>query len=190
LAAGGAVGDLEDRLTRVLEHATEEALVADAVIGKGEQLWSLRHSLSPSLRSAGRVLGFDLAFDRDRVLAFRVAMIEELGRSFPEYRVCDFGHLGDGGVHFSLLRSRDVGSAERDAAVTDYVFDAAVTRFGGSFSGEHGIGRANQRIYDRYTPALHQQLANGLSQLFGVGNLGAVRFGPAPSEPLSSRIQA
>lgn len=190
LAAGGAVGDLEDRLTRVLEHATEQDLVTDAVIGKGEQLWALRHSVSPSLRSAGHVLGFDLAFDRDRVLAFRSAMTEELAKTFPEYRVCDFGHLGDGGVHFSLLRPRDSGSAERDAAVTDYVFDAAVTRFGGSFSGEHGIGRANQRIYDRYTPSLHQQLASGLSQLFGVGNQGAVRFGPAPSEPTLSRIQA
>jgi FAD/FMN-containing dehydrogenase len=190
LAAGGAVGDLEDRLTRVLEHATEQALVTDAVIGKGEQLWTLRHSVSPSLRSAGHVLGFDLAFDRDRVLAFRSAMTEELARSFPEYRVCDFGHLGDGGVHFSLLRSRDSGSPERDAAVTDYVFDAAVTRFGGSFSGEHGIGRANQRIYDRYTPSLQQQLANGLSQLLGVGNQGAVRFGSAPSEATLSRIQA
>lgn len=189
LAAGGAVGDLEDRLTRLLEHATEQSLVTDAVIGKGEQLWTLRHSISPALRLAGHVLGFDLAFDRDRVLGFRSAMTEELARSFPEYRVCDFGHLGDGGVHFSLLRSRDSGSTERDAAVTDYVFDAAVTRFGGSFSGEHGIGRANQRIYDRYTPLLHQQLASGLSQLFGVGNQGAVRFGPASSEATFSRIQ-
>jgi FAD/FMN-containing dehydrogenase len=190
LAAGGAVGDLEDRLTRLLEHATEQSLVTDAVIGKGEQLWTLRHSISPALRLAGHVLGFDLAFDRDRVLAFRSAMTEELARSFPEYRVCDFGHLGDGGVHFSLLRSRDSGSIERDAAITDYVFDAAVTRFGGSFSGEHGIGRANQRIYDRYTPPLHQQLASGLSLLFGVGNQGALRFGPARSELNSSRIHA
>ena len=181
LAAGSAVGDLEDRLTHVLEHATERALIVDAVIGKNEQLWSLRHSLSPSLRAVGYVLGFDLAFDRGQVLAFRSAMIAELARDFPEYCVCDFGHLGDGGVHFSLLRSRDGASAERDLAVTDYVFDAAVTRFGGSFSGEHGIGRANQHIYDRFTPALHQQLASGLTQLFGVGNQGAVRFGPTAS---------
>ncbi len=189
LATGAAVDDLEDRLTRLLEQAAEQSIIADAVVGKGEQLWALRHSLSPALRLAGHVLGFDLAFDRDRVLAFRSAISEELTRSFPEYRVCDFGHLGDGGVHFSLVRARDSASAERDAAVTDHVFDAAVTRFGGSFSGEHGIGRANQRIYDRYTPALHQQLASRLSQLFAVGNRGAVRFGPAHSELTSSRIQ-
>lgn len=179
LAAGGALGDLEDRLTRVLEHAVDQAIVTDAVVGKGDQLWTLRHSLSSSLRAAGHVLGFDLAFDRDRVLAFRAAMSAELSREFPEYRICDFGHLGDGGVHFSLLRSRESASAERDAAVTDYVFDAAVTRFGGSFSGEHGIGRANQRIYDRYTPPLHQQLASGLARVLGVANQGAVRLGAA-----------
>lgn len=181
LAASHAVGDLEDRLARLLEQAAEQSLLIDAVVGKGEQLWKLRHALSPGLRAAGDVLGFDLAFDRDRVLAFRGAMIEELAQAFPEYRVCDFGHLGDGGVHFSLLRAGKATSAERDLAVTDYVFDAAVTRFGGSFSGEHGIGRANQHIYDRYTPALHLQLASGLTQLFGVANQGAVRFGPTPS---------
>lgn len=189
LAAGSAVGDLEDRLTNLLEQATEQSLIVDAVIGKGEQLWNLRHALSPGLRAAGHVLGFDLAFDRDRVLAFRSAMIAELNQEFPEYKVCDFGHLGDGGVHFSLLRARDAASAEKDLAVTDYVFDAAVTRFGGSFSGEHGIGRANQHIYDRYTPAIHQQLASGLTQLLGVANQGAVRFGPTPSELSVSRNQ-
>lgn len=59
-------------------------------------------------------------------------MIDELARDFPEYRVCDFGHLGDGGVHFSLLRSRGSAFVERDRAVIDHVFEAAVTRFGGS----------------------------------------------------------
>jgi FAD/FMN-containing dehydrogenase len=65
--------------------------------------------------------------------------------------------------------------------VSDHVFEVAVRRFGGSFSGEHGIGRANQHIYDRYTPALQQQFAHGLTALFSAARTGAVRLARAPS---------
>lgn len=174
--AGAAT--VEDSLTALLEQAAADSLIADAVVGRCEQLWSLRHSISAGLRSCGYVLGFDLAFERGAVLPFRNGMIAALAGEFPEYRVCDFGHLGDGGVHFSLLRPH-TSAAARDEAVSDYVFDSAVRRYGGSFSGEHGIGRANQHIYDRYTPALQQQIAGALTSLLSAQSTGAVRFGPA-----------
>jgi FAD/FMN-containing dehydrogenase len=170
---------LEDRLTILLGQAAEDALITDAVIGRGQQLWSLRHSISEGLRRSGYILGFDLAFERGAVLPFRNEMITAMAAKFPQYRVCDFGHLGDGGVHFSLVRSHTAANT-LDEAVSDYVFDFAVGRFGGSFSGEHGIGRANQRMYDRYTPPLRQQLASGIASLITQHVTSAVRLGPAP----------
>jgi FAD/FMN-containing dehydrogenase len=169
---------LEDRLTLLLGQAAEDSLIVDAVVGRGQQLWSLRHSISEGLRRSGYILGFDLAFERGAVLPFRNEMIPALATRFPQYQVCDFGHLGDGGVHFSLVRPRTATSTF-DAAVSDYVFDFAVQRFGGSFSGEHGIGRANQRMYDRYTSPLRQQLASGIATLIAQRTSSAVRFGPA-----------
>lgn len=178
-SAGSETQAMERLLTDVLERAASDELIVDAVIGRGEQLWTLRHSISTGLRSMGHLLGFDLAFERGAILPFRSAMIAALAARFPQYQVCDFGHLGDGGVHFSLLRPHAAGDAQ-DAAVCDYVFDAAIRHHGGSFSGEHGIGRANQSIYDRHTPALRQSIAGALTQLFSAAVPGAVRFGPKP----------
>lgn len=170
---------LEDRLVSLLERATEQSLIVDAVVGRAQQLWALRHSISAGLRSVGHVLGFDLAFERGAVLPFRNEMIATLAKDFAEYQICDFGHLGDGGVHFSLVRPHSSMST-RDEAVSDYVFEFAVQRYDGSFSGEHGIGRANQRIYDRYTPALQLQIAGRLESLMAHRPATAVRFGSPP----------
>lgn len=163
-SAAPDLGSAEQLLTAVLERAAADSIVGDAVVGRGEQLWALRHSISPSLRASGHVLGFDLAFERSVVLRFRHDMIKMLAERFPDYQVSDFGHLADGGVHFSLLR-QSASSSSEDAAVTDFVFDTAVRSYGGSFSGEHGIGRTNQHIYDRYTPTLRKQIAAGISSL-------------------------
>jgi H+/Cl- antiporter ClcA len=58
------------------------------------------------------------------------------------------------------------------------VLALAVGQHGGSFSGEHGIGRINQHDYDRFTPPLIQRYSGAVAAAFGAP-IGATRFGPA-----------
>jgi FAD/FMN-containing dehydrogenase len=75
--------------------------------------------------------------------------IAQLGAIFPEYEVCDFGHIAAGGVHFNLVPRVPAGdNPSRVAALRDHVLEMAVRDFGASFSGKHGIGRADQAAYD------------------------------------------
>ena len=79
--------------------------------------------------------------------------------------LADFGHIGDGGVHFNLVvdRSHSEGSAPAfERAVRDWVYEVAVADYGGSFSAEHGIGPRNQMYYDTYTSPKNKALAAGL----------------------------
>jgi FAD/FMN-containing dehydrogenase len=90
--------------------------------------------------------------------AFRRVAIARLAAIFSEYEVCDFGHIADGDVHFNLVRRPGADyHPVRAVALHDRVLDIAVRDFGGGFSGEHGIGRANQTAYDQFTPALVQR---------------------------------
>jgi FAD/FMN-containing dehydrogenase len=179
--------------------------LADARFGAPERLWALRHSLSEGLRACGPVVGFDLSFRRADVMPFRRAATARLGARFPEYEVCDFGHIADGGVHFNLSRRMTEKSdpvpagaaaiAAIDTAATDMaavdaaridalheeVLQLAVGDFGASFSGEHGIGRANQAAYDRFTPLVIQQYSAAIAAVFARMPATAVRFGPRPS---------
>jgi FAD/FMN-containing dehydrogenase len=58
-------------------------------------------------------------------------------------RLVNFGHLGDGNLHYNVQAPVGVDAQafmrEREDEVNTLVFDA-VQRFGGSISAEHGVG--------------------------------------------------
>jgi FAD/FMN-containing dehydrogenase len=172
---------LDSVLERVVTQLAERnsAPLSDVRFGQPEGLWALRHSLSEGLRAGGPVVGFDLSFKRSEVMSFRRIARAQLAVEFPQYEVCDFGHIGDGGVHFNLLL-RDAAKADggQVEALRDRVLELAIGDFGGSFSGEHGIGRANQAAYDRYTPASVQAYSGAVAAVFARMPAAAVRFGP------------
>jgi FAD/FMN-containing dehydrogenase len=115
-------------------------------------------------------------------MAFRRVAIAQVASIFREYEVCDFGHLADGGVHFNLvLRAGNDHDPARVAALRHHILELAVRDFGASFSGEHGIGRANQGAYDHYIPAVTQHYSAAIAALFARLPAAAVRFGPAVS---------
>jgi len=172
---------LPDVLERTLSDVWEqpEELLADALFGPPEELWPLRHALSEGVKHAGKLFAFDLAFARADVLDFRRSMTARLAADWPELEVCDFGHVGDGSIHFNLV-GHDVercAAPGYEQALRDAVVAHAVENFGGSFSGEHGIGRTNRRYYDRYTPEPLKTLADRLTESLGIQATGAVRFG-------------
>jgi FAD/FMN-containing dehydrogenase len=167
---------LESTLEAITASIAERSRspLADAVFGAPERLWPIRHSLSDGLRSQGDVMGLDLSFRRTQVLPFRRTAIRLLQEEFPEYEVCDFGHIADGGLHFNLLCTSVTG---RSAEVRQRITRLAVEEFGASFSGEHGIGRANQSDYARYTPAQIKRFSAAVINVFSSLPSAAIDFG-------------
>ncbi|MBB3609520.1 FAD-binding oxidoreductase [Rhizobium sp. BK602] len=176
----------EQSLDQVLEAVlaeiweSEAAPLADAFVGPAHEMWALRHALSEGVKHSGRLIAFDLSFRRGDIMGFCARMRAELPALFPTVRICDFGHVGDGGVHFNLVVPKDdivAGDADFERRLRDFVFKVAVEDFNGSFSAEHAIGRKNQPYYDLYTARNIRDLAAGLKALLSPGALGAARFG-------------
>lgn len=151
---------LDEVLEAVLAEAwgLPTAPIADALFGRPEEIWALRHALSEGVKSAGPLIAFDLGFTRDQVIAFRTVMAEALPQRFPHIEICDFGHLGDGGLHFNLVKTNGPLGTDFERAIRDWVIAHAVESFGGSFSAEHGIGPKNQRYFERYACLSPEQL--------------------------------
>lgn len=160
---------------------SDDAPLADALFGPPERMWTLRHSLSEGLRASGSVVGFDLSFRRRDLPRFRAEAVAMLAADFPDYTLCDFGHVADGGTHFNLVGPAD---AYRHAALRDAVLALAVDGFSASFSGEHGLGRAVQTAYDRFTPRAVQDYSAAVAAVFGRGS-ASIRLAPANSRSLS-----
>jgi FAD/FMN-containing dehydrogenase len=170
---------LESALGQLLEDDAGGG-ITDVFPGKPADVWDVRHHVSESLRHEGEVVAFDISVPRARVAAFveaaRVAV-----KAYPFIRPCDYGHWGDGGVHLNLIWTKEDApkpTPELKAELQPLVYDLAVTRFHGSFSAEHGIGPHNQACYDRYTPALVQEVCRVLKDLLDRRRLlGTTRLG-------------
>ncbi len=179
----------EQSLDAVLESvlaeiwALQDAPLSDAFVGPYQEVWALRHALSEGVRQRGRLVAFDLSFRRQDVIAFCDWMKINLPGAFPGVVICDFGHVGDGGVHFNLVFDNPAAcDAQKEKALRSWVYGVAVEQFGGSFSAEHGIGRKNQATYDRYADPLIVAIADRLKSITSPGKLGVARFGsPANS---------
>lgn len=174
--------DLSGLLAEVLGRAMEgdHALVKDACFGRAEDFWALRHSISDGVRAAGKIVAFDISVPRSQLPALRSDLVGLMREQYPQLRVCDFGHCGDGGDHFNLVWPHEAGPY--DAAVVEHVrqlvYDRVARKFGGSFSAEHGVGPHNIAYYKRYTNAVDRALAARLKAMFDPkGLLGTVNFG-------------
>jgi len=171
---------LEESLASHLESEAGEE-VSDVFMSRPVDAWELRHHISESLRSEGRVLGLDISVPRSQLPAFTEAVAAWLAQEHPYLRVCDFGHWGDGGTHLNLVWRPEDAPLPPEALIPTVqrkVYDLAVLEFGGSYSAEHGVGPHNQDFYDAYTPSAVKALCAALKAHFDPrGSLGTTRLG-------------
>ena len=180
MSASDSCVDVEQLLVDFLEQRIGEE-ITDAVVGKGEELWQLRHSLSEGARALGKVVGFDVSVRRSDVMRLRRQARELVASRYPEVVVVDYGHVGDGGLHFNVVwRTTGPGGyeAQRAEQLRDDLYALVVGEFGGSYSAEHGVGPHNHAYYLKYTPEPVLDLSGRLQTLLDPAAMGGrVRFG-------------
>ena len=160
--------DLDGLLTDTLGELLEGELagvVLNAFLGDLEGFWAIRHGVAEANRAVGRLMGLDISVPRGDLPAFRERIAAWLADEHPFVTLRDFGHWGDGGVHFNVTWDRDDAppdAEERGAAIQAHVYEVVVRDFGGSYSAEHGVGPHNQAFYDRFTADVVKQLAGAI----------------------------
>jgi FAD/FMN-containing dehydrogenase len=160
--------DLDKLFMAWLERHFDDAIV-DAVVDKPETLWRLRHAISDSVKQEGKIVAFDISVSRSRMPAFRAEALALVARDFADAEVFDFGHWGDGGVHFNLAIApahQPQFPPERIEALRTALYDLVAKSYQGSFSAEHGIGPFNQHYYQRYTQPAQRALAGRVQAVF------------------------
>ena len=135
------------RFESLLQAALEAAAITDAVVAESlaqsAALWHLRESIPMAQSVEGPNVKHDVSLPVSAVPAFVARADAELTAAFPDVQLVDFGHLGDGNLHYNVQPPDGVAAeaflTQHEHAINAIVFDA-VQAFGGSFSAEHGIG--------------------------------------------------
>ncbi|WP_310600798.1 FAD-linked oxidase C-terminal domain-containing protein [Desulfobulbus sp.] len=109
-----------------------------------DQLWTARRNALPALASLNNTVVLeDATVPRSRITDMLVAC-ETIGKKY-NLTLGTFGHAGDGNLHPTILcDKRDPDEIHRVHQAVDEIFETAL-RFGGTLSGEHGIGMAKMK---------------------------------------------
>ena len=154
--ASGEAGAAERALERLLADAFEAGLIADAAVAQSDAqraaFWKVREEQSAGQKAEGPGWKFDVSVPVSRIADFLDEATAAVERFEPGARVSAFGHVGDGNLHYDVMRPLDVDPAAfmaRQPQGSQVVHDI-VARYDGSISAEHGLGRLKTDEARRY----------------------------------------
>ncbi len=131
----------------LLADALEAGTIADAAIAQSvaqsRGMWHLRETIPLAQSEEGLNIKHDIGLPVSRIPAFCASTGAMLAKLWPGVRLVNFGHLGDGNLHYNVQAPKGQDAAvflrDEEQAVNQVVFDAVIAH-GGSISAEHGIG--------------------------------------------------
>ncbi len=145
------------KLETLLTSAMEAGWVSNAVVAENlaqaQSLWQIRESISMAQAAEGLNVKHDISLPVSKIPAFCAETDPLIDRAVPGARLVNFGHLGDGNLHYNVQAPPGVDPQafllEHEKTINTLVFDA-VTRFGGSISAEHGVGSLKAHTLTHY----------------------------------------
>jgi len=135
------------RFEALMETAFEQGCVTDAVVAESltqaRNLWHIRESITLAQAEEGLNIKHDISLPVSAIPAFVEATDAELMREIPGVRLVDFGHLGDGNLHYNVQAPEGGDTRvflETQEERVNHIVYQNVRRFHGSISAEHGVG--------------------------------------------------
>ena len=158
------------QLESLLAAAQAEALVTDAAlattVAQSRALWQLRESIPLAEAALGPNVKHDIALPVSAIARFVDATGRALQTAFPGVRVVNFGHLGDGNLHYNVSPAKGATGenfVQIEAAVNRIAHDA-VNAFGGSVSAEHGLGVLRRTEAARFKSPVELAMMRSIKQ--------------------------
>jgi len=159
------------RFEGLLEAALDAGIVADAVVAESlaqsRALWHLRESIPLAQSQEGPNIKHDIALPVSAIAAFVSSTDAALAQAFPGMRLVNFGHLGDGNLHYNVQAPEGEPAQafmdRHEHAVNTLVYDA-VGALGGSISAEHGVGALKRDELAARKPAVALQMMRAIKQ--------------------------
>jgi FAD/FMN-containing dehydrogenase len=157
------------RFEHLLELALEQGCVSDAVVAENltqaKQLWHVRESIPLAQAEEGLNIKHDISIPVSRIPAFCRETDALLRQLIPGVRLVNFGHLGDGNLHYNVQAPAQGDPKEFlerwEDDVNSVVYDA-VQRFDGSISAEHGVGSMKLAKLEKHKSPVALDLMRGI----------------------------
>ncbi|MEY4100547.1 MAG: hypothetical protein RL300_1718 [Pseudomonadota bacterium] len=136
-----------NQLETLLENAVAAACVTEVVVAENltqaQTLWQIRESIPLAQAREGLNIKHDISVPVSAFPTFVAHTDALLAKAIPGVRLVNFGHLGDGNLHYNVQAPVGMDATvflrDQEARVNQIVFDSVLAH-GGSISAEHGVG--------------------------------------------------
>ncbi|MBU3632037.1 FAD-binding oxidoreductase [Polynucleobacter sp. AP-Feld-500C-C5] len=135
-------------LETILEEAFEAGLITDAVIAnslaQANTFWQMREHITLAQAQEGANLKHDITIQLSALESFIQETDTLMRLKYPGVRIINFGHLGDGNLHYNIAPPLGVDpkafNLVNEKPIHELIY-AQVERCQGSISAEHGVGQ-------------------------------------------------
>ena len=160
-----------ERFDHLMEAALEAGIITDAVVAENLQqakaLWHIRECIPLAQAEEGLNIKHDISIPVSRIPEFAATTDALLREAIPGVRLVNFGHLGDGNLHYNVqCPTGSDGKAflqSQEAGVNKLVFDSVLAH-GGSISAEHGIGSLKRDELPHYKSKVALDMMRAVKQ--------------------------
>lgn len=165
--------DLFPQMEKINEVLTENeainVLPADDSVTM-EKFWKIRRSIGEVVKKQSIYKEEDTVVPRTHLTDI-YNKVNELTKEYGFEAVC-YGHAGDGNLHINILKndmSDEKWNNELPNAIRELFMECK--KYGGTISGEHGIGLVQKPYLDIVFNSSHFQLFKGIKNTFDPKNI-------------------
>ena len=119
---------------------------------EGKEIWCLRESITFASAKDGHQVKNDISLPISKIPDFVKHITRKFNQLYPDGSFINFGHIGDGNLHFNFAPFfNKVSTKGKAAEIADFLqnkeepirglINDAVVLYDGSITAEHGIGR-------------------------------------------------
>lgn len=135
----------EEQALAAFEACVEKEWVLDGLLNQSDAqaatFWRFREDITESLVSFTPYKN-DISVKISDVPNFMNDLDAVFNKAYPGWEIVWFGHIGDGNLHISILRPDNMTKEAfiKECRKVDELVFAAVKKYNGSISAEHGVG--------------------------------------------------
>lgn len=159
-----------EKIYEVLEqHGVLNVLLAEDNDTK-EKFWKIRRSIGEVVKQASIYKEEDTVVTRS-YLPDLYEGVQVLAEKYGFEAIC-YGHAGDGNLHVNILKN-DMSDEQWNNGLTEAIRDIfkLCKQYGGTISGEHGIGLVQKPYLDIVMKEAQINLMRGIKRAFDPNNL-------------------
>ena len=151
-------------LNSILEQAFENSLITDAIIPQSlkqsRNFWDIREHIPLSQVEDGKNIKHDISLPISNIPDFLIEAEKLIKSNFAHARIIDFGHLGDGNLHYNVAApsNEDPDIFIKNKSIISGMIHDLVHKMHGSISAEHGIGVNKAQELTKYKSSIELDL--------------------------------